>query len=202
MTVQLCFLDVARPALGEVLRTLAAPGGPAEPEPPPVTVVPLLLSTGYHVQSDIPAAVAPYPSVRLARHLGPHGLLADVLADRLAAATGSSRAASTVLVGAGSSRPEATAELYTAAGLLAERLRRPVSMLSMADDLPAALSELAGPVHVATYLLAEGQFVSTLRAAARAVRRHPVIVAEPLGVHPALVDLVWERYDEVRPAAR
>jgi sirohydrochlorin ferrochelatase len=62
----------------------------------------------------------------------------------------------------------------------------------MGDDLPAALTPLA-PVRVATYLLAEGQFVDTLRAAAAGLGT----VAEPLGPHPAVVELVWRRYDEL-----
>ncbi|MCU1657108.1 MAG: hypothetical protein JWO57_1764 [Pseudonocardiales bacterium] len=178
--VDLCFLDVIGPRLADALDGSCAP----------TVVVPLLLSTGYHVLTDMPAVVAGRPDVRLAPHLGPHPLLADVLADRLAAAR-EHEPASTVLVGAGSSRPEAAAELATAADLLAQRVGRPVTALTMADDLAAALAHLPAPVEVATYLLAEGQFVSTLRAAAAG----RATVAEPIGVHPALVSLVWARFD-------
>ena len=175
--VELCFLDVASPRLPD---TLAARGdGPA-------VVVPVLLSTGYHVQSDIPAAIAPYPAARVARHLGPHPLLVDALVDRLGDASGP-----VVLVGAGSSRPAARAELEETGRLLGERLGQPVPVLTMADDLRSAFRPLA-PVRVATYLLAEGRFVDTLRATADGLGS----VAPPLGVHPALVRLVWERYDE------
>jgi sirohydrochlorin ferrochelatase len=176
--VQLCFLDVAGPRLPAAL---AALDGPA-------VVVPVLLSTGYHVQSDIPAAVAPYPDVRVARHLGPHPLLVDALLDRLDGNTG----AATALVGAGSSRPEAAAELQQTGRLLAERLSRPVTVLTMTDDLPAAFAALPGRVAIATYLLADGQFVTTLRRAADGLGA----VAAPIGVHPAVVRLIWERYDD------
>ncbi|MDT4903177.1 MAG: hypothetical protein QOH52_1193, partial [Pseudonocardiales bacterium] len=54
-----------------------------------------------------------------------------------------------------------------------------------------AMAALPRPVEVATYLLAEGQFVTNLRAAAGGL----AIVSDPLGVHPALVELVWRRYD-------
>ena len=64
---------------------------------------------------------------------------------------------------------------------------------TMADDLHARLAAMRPPLDVATYLLAEGQFVTTLRTAAAGLAP----VAEPLGVHPALVQLVWTRYDEV-----
>jgi sirohydrochlorin ferrochelatase len=176
--VDLCFLDVAAPRLPDVL-------GDA-----PTVVVPMLLSTGYHVRSDIPSAAAPYPNVHVARHLGPHPLLLDALVDRL----GSGSAASTVLVGAGSTRAEAAAELAETGRRLGERLGSEVAVLTITDGLRADLSALAGPLRIATYLLAEGQFLASLRAAADGLGR----VAEPLGVHPALVELVWARYDDAR----
>lgn len=175
----LCFLDVLEPQLPDAL------------DDRPTVVVPLLLSTGYHVQSDIPAAVADHPATTVARHLGPDPLLVEVLLERLPARQAADPAGSTVLVGSGSSRPDATAELATTAGLLRDRLGRDVTVFTMGDDLPAALRALPQPVRAATYLLAEGYFVDKLRAAAP----DPTLVAAPLGVHPALVRLVWERYD-------
>jgi sirohydrochlorin ferrochelatase len=178
VAVDLCFLDVVEPRLSDAL------------DDQPTVVVPLLLSTGFHVQTDIPAAVARYPQARVARHLGPHPLLADVLVDRLPAAPPEG---SVVLVGAGSRRPEARVELGEMADLLGRRVAATVSVLTLGDDVRAALEQLPGPVRVATYLLTEGQFVDSLRAAADGIGT----VADPLGVHPALVRLVWERFDAV-----
>jgi sirohydrochlorin ferrochelatase len=175
--VDLCFLDVVSPRLPEVL------------DARPTVVVPLLLSTGYHVQTDIPAAVAAYPQARVARHLGPHPLLVDALVDRLGVIGAND---SVLLVGAGSSRPEAADELAETAQLLGGRVGRPVPVSTVGDDVRSRLVALPQPARVATYLLAEGQFVTTLRAAADGLAR----VAEPIGVHPALVQLVWQRYDE------
>lgn len=178
----LCFLDVIEPRLPDAL------------DDRPTVAVPLLLSTGYHVQSDIPAAIAGYPNTRLARHLGPDPLLVDVLLDRLPKTSGAdhqSSTVSTVLVGSGSSRPEAAIELATTAALLGDRLGEVVGVLTMGDDLLGALAALPQPVRVATYLLAEGYFVRTLRESVR----DPALVAPPLGVHTALVELVWARYD-------
>ncbi len=172
--VDLCFLDVVEPRLSAVL------------DERPTVVVPLLLSTGYHVQSDIRSALADHPQARAARHLGPHPLLVDALLDRLPDGDGQP-----VLVGAGSSRAEARAELDETARLLGERLGRAVPAFTMADDLRAEFGRRA-PVRVATYLLAEGQFVDTLRAAAEELGS----VAPPIGVHPALIELVWQRYNE------
>ena len=174
--VDLCFLDVVDPRLETVLDDRST------------IVVPLLLSTGYHVQTDIPAAVAGYPTVTVARHLGPDPLLVDALLDRLPAESGGS----VVLVGAGSSRAEAADELAEMGTQLSGRLGLPVRVSNLGEDVRGALEQLPAPVRVATYLLTEGQFVTSLRAAAEGI----ATVAEPLGVHPALVQLVWQRYDE------
>ena len=176
--VSLCFLDVAAPSLAEALDALAAP----------VVVVPLLLSTGYHVQTDIPTIVAGRPGVRVARHLGPDPLVVDALLERL----GPADAAATALVGIGSSRAEARDELAVAGRLLGSRLGREVTVLTLAEDVRGALADLPPPVNVATYLLAEGRFLDALRAAAAGI----AFVADPIGVHPALISLVLARYDE------
>jgi sirohydrochlorin ferrochelatase len=177
VTVDLCFLDVVEPRLTDVL------------DGRPTILVPLLLSTGYHVQCDIPAAAAAHPSIRVARHLGPHPLLVDALVDRLGPVAPDG---SVLLVGAGSSRPEAAAELAETGRLLGARLGREVPVRTVAEDVRSALATQSPPRHVATYLLAEGQFVTTLHAAAAGL----AAVAEPIGTHPALVELVWLRFDQ------
>jgi sirohydrochlorin ferrochelatase len=177
--IGLCFLDVVGPSLTDAMD--AADG--------PVVVVPLLLSTGYHVQSDIPAVASGRAGVRVAAHLGPDPLVVDALAARLAEA-GPDGVASTVLVGVGSSRPEARPELEAAARLLGDRLGRPVPALTLFEDVRAVLEAQPAPVQVATYLLAEGEFHTRLRAAAAGL----ATVAAPLGTHPALVRLVLARY--------
>jgi sirohydrochlorin ferrochelatase len=181
--VDLCFLDVVEPRLADVL------------DERPTVVVPLLLSTGYHVQTDIPQAVAGHPAVRVARHLGPDPLLAEALHDRLPRAPHDGMVA---LVAAGSSRPDAAADLAGMARLLADRIGLPVEALTLAGDVRAGLAMLAQPLRVATYLLTEGQFVTSVQAAAAGLAP----VAEPLGVHPALVRLVWQRYDEAMDRTR
>ena len=175
--VDLCFLDVVDPRLTDAL------------DERPTVVVPLLLSTGYHVQTDIPAAVAAHPHVRVARHLGPHPLLVDALVDRLSV---EAPGGSVALVGAGSRRPEAALELAETGAMLGRRIGSDVQVLSLAQDVRAALERFPRPVRVATYLLTEGQFVTSIQAAAEGLGT----VAEPIGVHPALVQLAWQRYDE------
>ena len=174
--VDLAFLDVVSPRLADVL------------DDRPTVVVPLLLSTGYHVQADIPAVVRSHPRTRVSPHLGPDPLLARALLDRL---PGAPPDAAVVLVGAGSSRPDAAAELTTMAGRLGDVLGRAVPLTTIDAGLGDRLRALA-PVRVATYLLAEGHFHDRIRAAVDGIGT----AAEPIGAHPALVELVWQRYDD------
>lgn len=181
VAVSLCFLDVSRPSLAGALDALGAA---------PVVVVPLLLSAGYHVHTDIPAVVSGRPGVRVARHLGPDPLVLDAVADRLDEARGERSAATTVLAAIRSSLDSARAEVDAAAAALAQRIGREVTVLPLAADV--TLDGFPAPVEVAAYLLAEGDFLDGLRAAAAG----RVVVADPLGTHPALVRLIWSRYDE------
>ncbi|WP_051711563.1 sirohydrochlorin chelatase [Streptomyces sp. NRRL S-350] len=194
LAVRCCFLDLARPSLDQALARLA--------DRQPV-LVPLLLGTGYHIRVDIPAALAGagLPHARLAPALGPHPLLADALADRLAGA-GAPAHAPVVLAGAGSSDPTALADTTRMARLLAARLGRAVTPahLSAATPTPRqAVADLqaAGHPHVAlaTYLLAPGFF------ARRAAATPAAWTSPPLGAHPAVARLVLRRYDEARTAS-
>jgi sirohydrochlorin ferrochelatase len=184
--VRLCFLDVGDPTLDAALAQTQVR----------TVLLPALLSTGYHVLTDIPGALAGRPDVRVARHLGPDPLLATALADRLAEAGGPADA-STLLVAAGSSRSEAATELAEAAKLLSSRLGVPVATATLADDVAAVLAAQQPPVRVATYLLSAGRFYDQLRDAVHAsAARDVTTVSAPIGAHPALVELVWARYDQ------
>jgi sirohydrochlorin ferrochelatase len=184
--VELCYLDVAEPSLRAALDRYSGPS----------VVVPMLLSSGYHVTQDIPTVTAGRPDVRVADRLGPHPLLSAALVDRLAEVAGET-ADSIALAASGSSHPVAALDLAQAADDLADRMQRTVVPVTL-DAAPAAqIAELRrrGPVAVATYLLAEGFFADQVRAAAPGLP-----VTAPIGAHPALVDLVWRRYDEAAGA--
>lgn len=183
LAVSLCFLDVATPSLAEALD--AATG--------PVVVVPLVLSSGYHVRADIPAVLAGRTDVRVTPHLGPSPVLADVLAARLREAAAGREAAATAMVAIGSSREQARAEVAAMAGLLGERVGRLVHLIPLSGDVRKALAALPRPVEVATYLIAEGAFLAALTAAAAGSGW----VARPIGADPALVDLVVQRYESL-----
>jgi len=182
LQVELCFLDVASPSLRDALDSLDDD----------VVVVPLLLSSGYHVETDIPAVVAGRDTVRVSRHLGPHPLILQAIAERLAEARSAVPAAATFLAAVPSSQETARAEVAQAASGLSLIIGRPVAVLPLGASAAETLEASAKPVEIASYLLAEGAFLQDLRGAAVDVG----VVAEPIGVHPALVELVLARYEE------
>ena len=99
------YVELCEPTFAEVMAGNAAPA----------VVVPLLLSTGYHVSNDLPAAAATsHAPVRLTRPLGPHPLLAEVMAHRLLGA-GARLGDPVVMVAAGSNDPAAASDLGAAA---------------------------------------------------------------------------------------
>ena len=184
------YVDIQQPELSDVLRGIGS-----------AVVVPVLLSSGYHVHVDIAAAVAAAgPRVRMAAALGPDPALVDVLAERLAAAA-VSRGHAVVLAAAGSSDPRAVADVERTASDLAARLGRTVvpAYASAAEPrVDAAVTRMRGEgrrVAIATYLLAPGLFHDQLCDAGADV------VTPPLLPHPAIADLVLRRYREVAESA-
>jgi sirohydrochlorin ferrochelatase len=156
-------------------------------------IVPLLLSTGYHLTADITGAAAT-AGARVAGPLGPDELLLTALTARLAEA-GVPGGTPVVLAAAGSSDPSAAADVQKQADLLAERLGVPVVgafATAARPSVPEAVGELrqrtGQPIAVASYLLAPGHFQDQLHDSGADW------VTEPLGGHPALAGLVIERY--------
>ncbi|WUJ75271.1 sirohydrochlorin chelatase [Kribbella soli] len=185
LPISLGFVDVDLPALPELMRRVVADSNEA-------VVVPLLLSSGYHVYVDVAAEVERYPGqVHAAAALGPDPVLADILADRLGDL---SRIDHVVLAAAGSSDPRALLDCEQTADLLSHRINRPVRVgyISGAGErLPAVLARTPGRVAVATYLLAPGFFETLVCRHA-----HGRAVAPPLGADPRLAALAVRRYDE------
>jgi sirohydrochlorin ferrochelatase len=184
VSVSLAFLDVSTPTVASSL------------DDSPTVVVPGLLSTGYHVETDLPALIGPFKATRVARHFGPDPLVLAAVADRLSAVGPIPGPGPVALVTAPSSRRGAAVEVGAAAIALGQRLGRSVVPLVAGRGLREALGE-AGTgrtAAVATYLLAEGRFASMVRRAAEGL----CPVAPVLGAHPLLAELIWRRYDECR----
>lgn len=160
-------------------------------------VVPLLLSTGYHVKHDIPGAVAGAAApTALTRPLGPHPLLAEVMCQRLLGA-GARAGDPVVLVAAGSQDADAAADLAAAGSMLAARWGAPVSVATISGQgrpVGEAVEGLrgAGRVAVAPYLLSPGFF--SRRARALADTAGATVMADVLGDHPLVAELVVRRY--------
>lgn len=180
------FVDVLGPSPSEVLRDL---DGPA-------VLVPAFLASGYHVYQDVPREVAEsgHAAVAVTAAMGPDPALTRVMAMRLRAA-GWRPGDAVVFAAAGSSDSRARQDVRRAAGMLAEQLGAPVRIAYVATgaprvpetvaDLRAAGSER---VFIASYLLAHGLFHQRLHDAGADG------VAEPIGVHPAVVRLIADRY--------
>lgn len=181
------YVDVQEPTAADVVSELAA-------ECERVVVVPLLLSTGYHVQVDVARAVRPFPNAVSTGPLGPHPLLADALIDR-ARGAGASDSDGLVVAVAGSSRPETVVDATRIAELVAERRPGPTSIGYAAKAEPPVAEAVlvlrdtgSARVVVAPYLVAEGFFHDQL------FRLDADLVAAPLGAHPLLIDVVVERF--------
>ena len=177
-------------------------------------VVPLLLTAAYHSKSDIPAQLAaadvawPGVAVHCAATLGPHPLLLAALERRLREAgvrvdSAADRArTAVVLAAAGSSDPAANATIADlAADWQRDRGWRAVVPAyasaagpSPAEAVAALRADGAGPVVVATYLLAPGYFADKIRAAS--VEAGASAVSGVLGAAPEVADVVLARYRE------
>lgn len=182
------FVDVCEPSADQVLA--------AHPD---AVVVPYLLTSGFHVRSDIPAAMARAGGGASAtKALGVTPEVVDVLLDRLNEKLESGEGAqigSGMLAAAGSSDARARQEVLCTAAVLAACWGKPVQAGFMTGTGPRAadvLSDLQasneGEVAVLSYLLATGHFHT------KAMALGADVVTEPLGVHDRLVDAVVQRY--------
>ncbi|MEU4384636.1 CbiX/SirB N-terminal domain-containing protein [Promicromonospora sp. NPDC023805] len=206
LDVREAFVDVQQPEVDEVLAGAVRDAGSA-------VVVPLLLSTGYHVRHDIAQAVAAVNAsgagvAVAAEPMGPHPLLVDILADRYAAAEAAHGPFrpddAVVLAAAGSSVAAAATAVEEVTSALAQRLGRPVTPSYGAGAeprVPAAVAaaraggEPTARVIVVSYLLAPGYFLDRVLEAGADVVTDPV--AGPAGAEkadPRLVQVVLERY--------
>ncbi|MFE1439754.1 sirohydrochlorin chelatase [Streptomyces sp. NPDC058739] len=204
------FIELSPPPLGEAVTELVERGVQR------FAAVPLMLVSAGHAKGDIPAALArekerhPGISYTYGRPLGPHPSLLNVLERRLAEVLGDwDRAEVTVLlVGRGSTDPDANAEVHKAARLLWEGrgfAGVETAFVSLAaPDVPSGLERCvrlgARRIVVLPYFLFTGILPDRVREQTSAwAAGHPeaeVRSAEVIGPEPELLDLVMERYRE------
>ncbi len=206
------FIELSPPTVHAAWSRLAARGHRS------LAAVPLVLVAAGHAKGDIPAALAREAlrdgmSFAMGRPLGPHPALLGVLADRIAVALealGGRDAAGTavLLVGRGSTDPDANAEVCKVARLLQEGREYAfveTAFVSLtAPSVPEGLERCrrlgASRVVVAPYFLFEGVLPRRVEAQARGYAgRQPdleVLPAGRIGDCAELADLVIERYTE------
>jgi sirohydrochlorin cobaltochelatase len=204
------FIELSGPSVTEVVARMPIT------EHPEMVAVPLVLSAAGHGKGDIPAALARerlrHPGLNwyYGRPLGPHPVLLEIAAARIdAALAGVPRAGSHVLlVGRGSTDPDANAEIAKVTRLLWEGrgyAGAEFCFISLAEpSVPAALRKIsrlgARRVVVAPYFLFPGVLPDRVALQSRHFAAgHPgldVRVAGLIGECDELAGLVLERYEE------
>jgi sirohydrochlorin cobaltochelatase len=201
------FIELSPPTVHEAWAALTGRGHTHR------AVVPMVLVGAGHAKGDIPAALErevrrdPATSYAFGRPLGPHPTLLEILDARITAVAPEPDTA-VLLVGRGSTDPDANAEVCKVARLLQEGRERPfveTAFVSLArPDVPAGLARCvalgARRIVVAPYFLFDGVLPRRVGEQARAfAAAHPetdVRVAGHLGDTDALAGLVVERYRE------
>ena len=199
------YVDNASPSVRAALAALVADGVDD------VVLLPLLLTPASHSKTDVAASVqagrAAHPGLRLryGRPLGPHPVLVEGLALRLAEA-GARDEDPVLLVAGGALDPDANAQVAATARLLFEGRGWPSVDVAFASTarptVPEALERLraqgATRVSVARYFLGPGFLPRLVERQSGAVEGVEAVVTAPLGATDALAGLLLERYDEAR----
>jgi sirohydrochlorin cobaltochelatase len=201
------FIELSPPPLGEAVTGLVAAAGTGR-----LAAVPLMLVAAGHAKGDIPAALAreklrhPGLSIAYGRPLGPHPTVLALLRERLAALDPDA-GTTVLLVGRGSTDPDANAEVAKVARLLAETT--PVAGVEYAfvslapPGVPTGLDRCralgATRIAVLPYFLFTGVLPRRVGDQARAWSAQGgvrVDVADVIGDCDGLADVVLERYAE------
>lgn len=196
------YVDNASPSVAAALAALATDGVDD------VAVLPLLLTSASHSKTDVAASVQAGRlahagmRIRYGRPLGPHPVLVEVVARRLAEA-GARPDDAVLLVAGGSLDPDANAQVVATARLLWEGREFPLVETAFASTtrptVPEALERLRLLGHVrvavASYFLGPGRLPRAVEQSA-VVEGLDVVVAEPLGASEEVAALLLQRYDE------
>jgi len=201
------FIELSAPALREAVSALTTASSTH------MVAVPLMLSAAGHAKGDIPAALArerdrrPGVSFTYARPLWPHPALIELLAARVDAVAGDP-APAVLLVGRGSTDPDANADVVKTARLLWEGRDYPLAETAfvslarpgVAEGLERCRLLGARQIVVARYFLFPGVLPDRVaEQAAGYAAAHPgldIRCADVLGDCDEIAALVCERYQE------
>jgi cobalt transport protein ATP-binding subunit len=210
LAVEFGFIELAEPLIDEALDRLVAAGADT------IVSVPLVLLAAGHLKNDGPAAHArararhPGVDFKMGRDLGIDPLVLDVVEERIREALGEGghEDAGVVLVGRGSSDPDATSDLYKVARLLSDGRGLPmiepafagVAQPGVAGALERCRRLGARRIAVVPFLLFTGVLVPRIYGHASAwATAHPGIEVRGgphLGPDRRLARVVLERYRE------
>lgn len=199
------YVDNAPPSVAQALADLVAAG---ERD---IVVLPLLLTPASHSKTDVAASVQigreKHPGLRLryGRPLGPHPVLVELLARRLAEA-GAPDEDPVLLVAVGALDPDANAQVAAVGRLLFEGRPWPSVDVAFASatgpSVPEALDRLRRLGHrrvsLVPYVLGPGRLPAMVARQAAEAAGIDVLLAAPIGADPALAGLLLERYREAQ----
>ncbi|MGH3173761.1 MAG: sirohydrochlorin chelatase, partial [Streptosporangiaceae bacterium] len=201
------FIELSAPPLRDAVTSLVTTS------PARLVAVPLMLSAAGHAKGDIPAALAregsrhPGLTWTYARPLGPHPDLISLLDKRITAVGGNTPPA-VLLIGRGSTDPDANADVVKTARLLWEGRDYPLAetaFVSLArPDVAEGLERCrllgARRIVVARYFLFPGVLPDRVaEQAATYAAAHPeldIACTDVLGDCDEIAALVYERYHE------
>lgn len=205
VAVEVGFLELSDPPADRALDTLARRGVTRS------SVIPLMLSPAGHAKSDVPAVVLEgrlrHPDLELCygRPLGLDHSVVSLACERIETAGG--LGLPLLLAARGTSDPDANADAYKAARLVAEMSGAPLVEVGFSGVttplVPDALRMLAmkgaSSIVCMDWFLFTGVLVDRLHADCAAFARGSgvgVLTAGHLGPDPSLVELVVERHAE------
>lgn len=211
--IDLAFIREAEPELNRVLDGY---GGSA---PETVWILPLLLFGAVHSKRDIPEAIRearkrhPQVDFRYGTPLGIHPGLLEILMERCRDASRGSKIpveeTALLVVGGGSSDPDANSDLYKVARLLWEQVRpgwveasfAGVTQPGLPEGIRRCVQLGARQIIAIPYFIFSGALINRIERIASDCRdNYPGVeirVARTLGRDPLLLELIEERFNEV-----
>ncbi|SFM02183.1 sirohydrochlorin ferrochelatase [Gracilibacillus orientalis] len=206
-----CFLELQEPDLAETVRRVAAQGATK------ILIMPILLLTAGHAKKDIPDMIEKeknkYPSIAFVygRAIEVEQKMVAILADRVKACTDNVEGMDLLLVGRGSSDMQAVNDTEKLVGMLRNQFpdnqidkcflaaSKPKFEPFLWEKVKQGKSVLVLPYLLFTGLLDKGikEYIGSLELK----EDQRVLLADYLGDHPNVVEVLTDRVTEAREGA-